>query len=32
MGRRSWSSAKSFAIMGLTFSAAECIVEKVNQE
>ena len=32
MGRRSWSSAKAFAIMGLTFSAAECIVEKVSQE
>ncbi|ONK62659.1 uncharacterized protein A4U43_C07F6530 [Asparagus officinalis] len=30
MGSRSWSSAKAFAIMGLTFSAAECIVEKAR--
>ncbi|XP_020267350.1 mitochondrial import inner membrane translocase subunit TIM22-4-like isoform X2 [Asparagus officinalis] len=30
MGRRSWGSAKAFAIMGLTFSAAECIVEKAR--
>lgn len=29
MGRRSWSSAKTFALMGLVFSAAECVVEKV---
>lgn len=29
MGRRSWSSCKAFAAMGLIFSAAECIVEKV---
>lgn len=29
MGRRSWSSAKAFAVMGLVFSAAECAVEKV---
>lgn len=29
MGRRSWSSAKTFAVMGLIFSAAECVVEKV---
>lgn len=29
MGQRSWSSAKSFALMGLVFSAAECVVEKV---
>lgn len=29
MGRRSWSSAKAFAIMGLVFSTSECIVEKV---
>lgn len=29
MGRRSWSSAKAFAVMGLIFSAAECVVEKV---
>ena len=30
MGRRSWSSAKAFAVMGLVFSAAECVVEKVQ--
>ncbi|XP_075633076.1 mitochondrial import inner membrane translocase subunit TIM22-4-like [Castanea sativa] len=30
MGRRSWSSAKAFAIMGLVFSAAECVVEKAR--
>lgn len=29
MGQRSWSSAKAFAVMGLIFSAAECVVEKV---
>lgn len=29
MGRRSWSNCKTFAVMGLIFSAAECIVEKV---
>ena len=29
MGRRSWSSAKTFAVMGLVFSAVECVVEKV---
>lgn len=29
MGQRSWSSAKTFAVMGLIFSAAECVVEKV---
>lgn len=29
MGRRSWGSAKAFAVMGLVFSAAECVVEKV---
>ena len=29
MGRRSWSSCKAFAIMGLVFSAAECVAEKV---
>jgi import inner membrane translocase subunit TIM22 len=29
MGRRSWSSCKTFAIMGLVFSAAECVTEKV---
>lgn len=32
MGRRSWGSAKAFAVMGLTFSAAECIVEKVRKK
>lgn len=31
MGRRSWSSCKAFAVMGLVFSAAECVVEKVRQ-
>lgn len=31
MGRRSWSSAKTFAVMGLLFSAAECVVEKVSK-
>ncbi|KAF3454871.1 hypothetical protein FNV43_RR05319 [Rhamnella rubrinervis] len=30
MGRRSWSSAKAFAVMGLVFSAAECVVEKAR--
>ncbi|XP_077233029.1 mitochondrial import inner membrane translocase subunit Tim17/Tim22/Tim23 family protein [Tasmannia lanceolata] len=30
MGRRSFSSAKTFAVMGLIFSAAECIVEKTR--
>lgn len=29
MGRRSVSSAKAFAVMGLIFSAVECVVEKV---
>lgn len=29
IGRRSWSSAKAFAIMGLVFSASECVIEKV---
>ena len=29
MGRRSLSSAKAFGVMGLIFSAAECVVEKV---
>ena len=29
MVRRSWSSAKTFAVMGLIFSAVECVVEKV---
>ena len=30
MGRRSMSNAKTFAVMGLVFSAAECVVEKVD--
>ncbi|PON40012.1 Mitochondrial inner membrane translocase subunit [Parasponia andersonii] len=30
MGRRSWSSAKAFAVMGLIFSAAECVIEKAR--
>ncbi|CAN6470793.1 unnamed protein product [Victoria cruziana] len=30
MGRRSWSSAKTFAVMGLIFSGAECVVEKAR--
>ncbi|KAI9074405.1 hypothetical protein K1719_043599 [Acacia pycnantha] len=30
MGRRSWSSAKAFAVMGLIFLAAECVVEKAR--
>ncbi|KAF6164829.1 hypothetical protein GIB67_017032 [Kingdonia uniflora] len=30
MGRRSYSSAKTFAIMGLIFSAVECVVEKAR--
>ncbi|KAL9371256.1 hypothetical protein Peur_036396 [Populus x canadensis] len=30
MGRRSWSSCKAFAIMGLVFSAAECVAEKAR--
>ncbi|XP_057954274.1 mitochondrial import inner membrane translocase subunit TIM22-4-like [Malania oleifera] len=30
MGHRSWSSAKTFAVMGLIFSAAECVVEKAR--
>ncbi|RZC26430.1 Mitochondrial import inner membrane translocase subunit TIM22-4 [Glycine soja] len=29
MGRRRWSLAKAFAVMGCIFSAAECVVEKV---
>ncbi|KAH1263065.1 Mitochondrial import inner membrane translocase subunit TIM22-4 [Glycine max] len=28
MGRRRWSLAKAFAVMGCIFSAAECVVEK----
>ncbi|XVE58873.1 hypothetical protein DITRI_Ditri04bG0203900 [Diplodiscus trichospermus] len=30
MGRRSWGSAKTFAVMGLVFSAVECVVEKAR--
>ncbi|KAA8549453.1 hypothetical protein F0562_001137 [Nyssa sinensis] len=30
MGRRSWSSCKTFAVMGLIFSTAECVVEKAR--
>jgi mitochondrial import inner membrane translocase subunit TIM22 len=30
MGRRSVNSAKAFSVMGLIFSAVECIVEQVN--
>ncbi|KAJ4968860.1 hypothetical protein NE237_015561 [Protea cynaroides] len=30
MGRRSLSSAKTFAVMGFIFSAAECVVEKAR--
>ncbi|KAF4392231.1 hypothetical protein F8388_012687 [Cannabis sativa] len=30
MGRRSWSSAKAFAVMGFVFSAAECVIEKAR--
>ncbi|KAL1324606.1 hypothetical protein HN51_034785 [Arachis hypogaea] len=30
MGRRSWGSAKAFAVMGFIFSAAECVVEKAR--
>ncbi|KAI4297112.1 hypothetical protein L6164_037016 [Bauhinia variegata] len=30
MGKRSWSSAKTFAVMGLIFSAVECVVEKAR--
>ncbi|KAH7549848.1 hypothetical protein ACOSP7_025188 [Xanthoceras sorbifolium] len=30
MGRRSWSSAKAFAVMGMIFAAAECVVEKAR--
>ena len=32
MGQRGWSSAKAFAVMGLIFSAAECVIEKVRVE
>ncbi|KAA3459726.1 mitochondrial import inner membrane translocase subunit TIM22-4 [Gossypium australe] len=30
MGSRSWSSAKTFAVMGVVFSAVECVVEKAR--
>ncbi|KAE8776258.1 Mitochondrial import inner membrane translocase subunit Tim17 family protein [Hordeum vulgare] len=30
MGRKSMSHAKTFAVMGLIFSAAECVVEKAR--
>ncbi|CAN7035152.1 hypothetical protein IGI04_032305 [Brassica rapa subsp. trilocularis] len=30
MGQRSWGSCKTFAVMGLVYSAAECIVEKAR--
>ncbi|WCJ44261.1 Mitochondrial import inner membrane translocase subunit TIM22-1 [Euphorbia peplus] len=30
MGQRSWSHCKTFAVMGLIFSAAECTVEKAR--
>ncbi|KAI3798423.1 hypothetical protein L1987_33698 [Smallanthus sonchifolius] len=30
MGGRSWASCKAFAVMGLVFSAAECVVEKAR--
>ncbi|KAK3406582.1 hypothetical protein EUGRSUZ_K02762 [Eucalyptus grandis] len=30
MGQRSWHSAKTFAVMGFVFSAAECVVEKAR--
>ncbi|KAK1410882.1 hypothetical protein QVD17_37424 [Tagetes erecta] len=30
MGGRSWNSCKAFAVMGLIFSAAECVVEKAR--
>ncbi|XP_052187533.1 mitochondrial import inner membrane translocase subunit TIM22-4-like [Diospyros lotus] len=30
MGQRSWSSCKTFAVMGLIFSAAECVIEKAR--
>ncbi|CAL9039050.1 mitochondrial import inner membrane translocase subunit TIM22-4 [Musa acuminata AAA Group] len=30
MGRRSYSSAKAFAVMGFVFSAAECVIEKAR--
>ncbi|CAM8917286.1 unnamed protein product [Rhodiola kirilowii] len=30
MWRRSWTSCKTFAVMGFIFSAAECVVEKAR--
>ncbi|KAL8129882.1 hypothetical protein V2J09_019037 [Rumex salicifolius] len=30
MGQRSWSSCKAFAVMGMVFSAAECVIEKTR--
>lgn len=30
MGHRSWSNCKTFALMGLVFSAAECVIEKAR--
>ncbi|KAL8481811.1 hypothetical protein ACS0TY_027554 [Phlomoides rotata] len=30
MGQKSWSSCKSFALMGFVFSLSECIVEKAR--
>jgi import inner membrane translocase subunit TIM22 len=30
MGRRSMGNAKTFALMGLILSAAECVIEKVD--
>ncbi|KAK9062358.1 hypothetical protein SSX86_019544 [Deinandra increscens subsp. villosa] len=30
MGGKSWASCKAFAVMGLVFSAAECVVEKAR--
>ncbi|XP_059656280.1 mitochondrial import inner membrane translocase subunit TIM22-4-like [Cornus florida] len=30
MGSRSWSSCKTFAVMGFIFSATECVVEKAR--
>lgn len=29
MGRKSWSSCKAFAIMGLAYSSSEWLIEKV---
>lgn len=30
MGRQSWRTCKTFAVMGLIYSAAECVVEKAR--